>query len=192
MRHRSFGLRGLSCFRIRLRRRGRVRHRLIGAIGNGGTFEDRTGRVCRAVDRRPRLAVVVDFLHPRIRFATFMTTVSGHQAIIVFGMLKIAFRPNSVTGRGCVTGECQILFDDLLGVASYLDLRTVAFERLRPWIRILAAISPAKSLWIGSLSHRSHFSVQLVTFPFAIEDYPHHQISCGPLLVSSADDFGSG
>lgn len=109
----------------RLRRRGGIDSRTIGV---GGRLL--LGSLLR--------------LMPRV----FLIDLVQH-ALIVLGVLEIAFRQNPVSRRGSVLGKSEIFFIDLDGVAPDAHLRPVAVEGLHTRIdaaalaRVVVMVVPA-------------------------------------------------
>lgn len=91
---------------------------------------DRTTSIAAGLNRRLR------------RLAEFNRRLVEH-ALVMFGMLQIAFRQHAITGRRRVTRQRQVFFRDLEGIAANADIRTVAVKGLHTGIETTPAIVTA-------------------------------------------------
>jgi len=57
-----------------------------------------------------------------------------NQALVVFGMLKIAFGQNAVACRSGVTGKSRVFFMDLVGSAAHAHIGPIAVKRMNPGV----------------------------------------------------------
>jgi hypothetical protein len=77
-------------------------------------------------------------------------TMSAHYTKVMLGMLEETFGSDSVVDRSCLTRQCYISLENLIGVPANLDIRAVAFESLNPVghplsviVRIISIIAAA-------------------------------------------------
>ena len=100
---------------------------------------------------------------------------SVHNPKIMLGMLVKVLCGDSIATRRCLPRECNVTFEDLMRVASDLDVRTVAIEGLTSvryllpimvgMITVIATMLSAGLFWshdtccndgeVGSLSNES-------------------------------------
>ena len=110
-----------------------------------GHLRRRNGRLlfstrCRNIGLR-LLALLVLVLALLLLVELFRHLVDG--ALVVLGVLQIAFRQNAVTRRRSVTRQRQVLFIDLVCIAANTHIRAVAVEGVNPGIDDPAALSTA-------------------------------------------------
>jgi hypothetical protein len=87
-------------------------------------------------------------------------------AVVMLGMLQIAFRDDAVARRRRITRKLQILFVDLEGAATNTNIGAIRVERLHAQrhvratsavivvvIVIIVVITPARPFGVGTLSH---------------------------------------
>jgi len=90
--------------------------------------------------RRAAVVIVMRLLELRLMAVVFFGHFIEH-ALVVFGVLQIAFSQNTVARALRITRQCQVFFSDLHGVAADADIGAIAVKSL--YARIDAALVAA-------------------------------------------------
>jgi hypothetical protein len=98
------------------------------------------------------LSIVLRASEMRIVLAILLLCRRNH-SVVVLGMLIIIFGRNRIAGGLCVTGQLDVFFCNVGGVAPYFHIGSIRLEDARHWIVTFAmVIAPAHPL-VLTVSH---------------------------------------